>query len=213
MIEDAISRGAESLGQALTAGQASGLARLLVELERWNRRINLTAIRDIDEMVAGHILDSLSVRPYLHGKRILDIGTGPGFPGLPLAIVEPDRLFVLVDGNGKKIGFVNHAIGVLGLDNVTAVKARAEGYAPEARFDTVTARALATLPRLVELSAHLVGEDGRLLALKGKYPAEELEAIKSLPDWDHSVAELTVPGLEAHERHLVTVHRTKAEAQ
>ena len=89
-------------------------------------------------MVAGHILDSLSVRPYLHGECILDIGTGPGFPGLPLAIVEPDRQFVLVDSNGKKISFVNHAIGELGLDNVTAVKARAEDYAPGASFDTVT---------------------------------------------------------------------------
>lgn len=200
------------LGLALSEDQADQLSLLIVELERWNRRINLTAIRNPDEMVAGHILDSLAVEPYLRGDAILDIGTGPGFPGLPLAVVHPKRRFVLLDGNGKKISFVKHAIGELGLDNATAVKARVEDYAPEARFDTVTARALATIPRLIELSAHLVGEDGQLLALKGKYPAEELGAITALPEWDYSVTELTVPGLEAHERHLVTVRRTKTES-
>ena len=208
MIQRAISKGAASLNLTLGEAEIERLSKLLTELERWNRRINLTAIRDLNEMVAGHILDSLVVAPYLHGKRVLDIGTGPGFPGLPLAVVEPGREFVLLDSNGKKISFVQHAIGELGLDNVSAVKARIEDYAPEARFDTVTARALATVPRLIELSAHLVGEDGRLLALKGRYPAEELEAINALPDWDHNVTELSVPGLEAHERHLVTVQRT-----
>ena len=207
-----IQRGAEKLGLALSGDQIEKLSCLLAELERWNRRINLTAIRDPDDMVTGHILDSLAVQPHLQGVTVLDIGTGPGFPGLPLAIADPGRQFTLLDGNGKKISFVKHAIGELGLDNAIAVKARVEHYAPEARFDTVTARALATVPRLVELSAHLVGEDGRLLALKGKYPAEELDALTALPDWDYSVTKLTVPGLEAHERHLVTVRRTKTES-
>lgn len=207
-----IQRDAEKLGLALSGDQIEKLSCLLIELERWNRRINLTAIRDPDDMVAGHLLDSLAVQPHLRGVTVLDIGTGPGFPGLPLAIAEPGRQFTLLDSNGKKISFVKHAIGELGLDNAIAVKARVEHYAPEARFDTVTARALATVPRLVELSAHLVGEDGRLLALKGKYPAEELDALTALPDWDYSVTKLTVPGLEAHERHLVTVRRTKTES-
>ncbi len=99
---------------------------LLDELERWNRKVNLTAIRDRDEMVTAHIEDSLAARPLLRGKRILDIGTDAGFPGLPLAIVEPERDFHLVDSNNKKIQFVKHAAGLLGLDNVTATKARAE---------------------------------------------------------------------------------------
>ena len=191
----------------LSPTEAGKLASLLQSLAHWNRRINLTAIRDIDDMVTCHVLDSLAARKYLQGPRVLDVGTGGGFPGLPLAIVEPDLQFVLLDSSGKKVSFVRQMIAELGLDNAEAIKARAEDYAPEQRFDTVIARALATVPRLVELTSHLVGEDGQLLAMKGKYPAEELEATNSLPEWDYSVAELSVPGLEAHERHVVTVRR------
>ena len=210
--ESAIIDGSIRLGQSLTDQQVKQLALLLAELERWNQKINLTAIRKIDDMVAGHILDSLSVRSMLTGKRILDIGTGAGFPGLPLAIVEPGREFVLLDSNGKKITFVEHMIGELGLRNAKAIKARAEDYAPGNRFDTVIARALASLPKLVEWSTHLIGEEGRLLALKGKYPAEELEAIKSLPEWEYSVATVDVPGLEAHARHVVSIERFKVQS-
>jgi len=111
-------------------------------------------------MVTVHILDSLAARPLLRGTTVLDIGTGAGFPGLPLAIVEPDRRFVLLDSNNKKIQFVQHAAAVLGLANVEAVKARAEDYAPGYRFDTVIARAVASLPQLLELAGHHVGEGG-----------------------------------------------------
>lgn len=211
MTENAIKRGATKLGQDLSDDAVQKLTALLAELGRWNRRINLTAIRDPDEMVGGHVLDSLAVRPHLQGPRVIDIGTGAGFPGLPLAIVEPDIDFVLLDSNGKKISFVQHMIGELGLSNAKAVKARAEGYAPGNGFDTVIARALASVPRLVELSSRLVREDGRLLALKGKYPAEELEEIKTLPNWVYNVIELHVPGLEAHARHLVALRRTHTE--
>ena len=209
MSAEKIAAGAADLGQDLTAGAAAQLAALLSELQRWGKRINLTAILDPDEMIAAHVLDSLAVRPLLQGPQIIDIGTGAGFPGLPLAIVEPDLEFTLLDSNGKKISFVTHMIAELGLSNVTAAKARAEDYAPGNRFDTVIARALATVPRLVELSAHLVREDGQLLALKGKYPAEELEPITASPEWDFSVTELTVPFLEAHARHVVSVRRIK----
>ena len=178
---------------------------LLDELERWNRKLNLTAIRDRDEMVTAHLEDSLSAWPLLQGKRILDVGTGAGFPGLPLAIVEPTREFHLIDSNNRKIQFVRHVAGLLQLDNVTAVKARAEGYAPGYRFDTVIARALAALPALVKIAGHHVGEDGVFVALKGRYPEEELEQV---PDtWRCNVRELKVPGLAEGSRHAVLLTR------
>lgn len=209
MTAEKISAGLEVLRQDLPAGALQQLVALLRELGRWGRRVNLTAILEPGEMVSVHILDSLAVRPFVKGPRVIDIGTGAGFPGLPLAITEPDMEFTLLDSNGKKISFVNHVIGELGLANVTAVKARAEDYAPGKRFDTVTARALATVPRLVELSAHLVREDGQLLALKGKYPAAELEATTASPEWEYSVTELVVPFLDSHARHVVSVRRKK----
>jgi len=181
------------------------MADLLNELERWNRRFNLTAVRDPQEMVTAHIVDSLVARPFLEGTAILDVGTGAGFPGLPLAIVEPDREFTLLDSNNKKIMFVQHVTGLLELDNVTAVKGRSEDYAPGHRFDTVIARALATLPRLVEIAGHHVGEDGVFVALKGRYPAEELEEIRA--PWSHEAMQLRVPGLDAGSRHAVLLRR------
>ena len=156
-------------------------------------------------MVGGHVLDSLSVRPHLHGESILDVGTGAGFPGLPLSIAEPQRKFELLDSHGKKIGFVRHIIAALELDNTTAVKSRAQDYAPGNRFDTVIARALTAMPRFIELSAHLLRDDGVLLALKGKYPTEELDELPD--DWEYKVTELKVPGLESHARHLISLKR------
>jgi len=174
---------------------------LLGELGRWSQRVNLTAIRDPEEMITGHLVDSLVARPLLAGRRILDVGTGAGFPGLPLAIAEPERSFELVDSNNKKIMFVQHVAALLGLGNVTAIKARTEDYAPAERFDTVIARAVAALPRLIEIAGHHVGEDGVFVALKGRFPAEELESV---PDtWDYNVVELEVPGLEPGSRHAV----------
>jgi 16S rRNA (guanine527-N7)-methyltransferase len=209
MIKEKIAAGVEALQQEVPDAAIAQLVTLLGELGRWGKRINLTAILDPEEMIGAHVLDSLAVRPFIEGPQVIDIGTGAGFPGLPLAIAEPDIEFTLLDSNGKKISFVKHVIGELGLSNVVAVKARAEDYAPGKRFDTVIARALATVPRLVELSAHLVREDGQLLALKGKYPAEELEAIAALPEWEFCASKLTVPFLEAHARHVVSVRRAK----
>ena len=194
------------LGQEYPTGAAEKFAALLTELEKWNRRVNLTAIRDPEEMITGHLLDSLVARPLLAGTRVLDVGTGPGFPGLPLAIAEPNRHFTLLDSNRKKIMFVQHVAGLLGLDNVVAVKGRGEDYAPGQRFDTVIARALAALPRLVEIAGHHVREDGVFVALKGRYPAEELEQMSGKP-WGHVVTELRVPGLEKGSRHAVLLRR------
>lgn len=195
----------DGLGQSFPEATAEKLGILIDELERWNRKLNLTAIRDRGEMITGHLLDSLVAAPLLEGKTVLDVGTGPGFPGLPLAIVHPERQFTLLDSNNKKIMFVQHAAGLLGLDNVSAVKARGEDYAPGHGFDTVIARALAALPRLVEIAGHHVGEDGVFVALKGRYPTEELEKLE-LP-WRHAVTELNVPGLEKGSRHAVLLRR------
>ena len=180
--------------------------RLLDELERWNRKVTLTAVRDRAQMVALHLNDSLAARPLLHGRRILAVGTGPGFPGLPHAIVEPEREFTLLDSNNKKIMFVQHAAGLLELDNVTAVKARVEDYAPGHRFDTVIARALASIPKLVEIAGHHVGEGGVFVALKGRHPAKEIEELPA--PWSHEVMELDVPGLEPGSRHAVLLRRS-----
>ncbi len=208
---DILAEGVTALGQTLEAAQSAATLRLLDELERWNRKFNLTAVRDRQEMLTLHILDSLAVRPWLNGKDILDIGTGAGFPGLPLAIVEPARRFVLLDGNNKKIQFVRHAAMALGLDNVEAVKARAEDYAPGERFDTVTARAVAELATLVDVAGHLVREDGVFVALIGRYPAEELDQLPD--DWETSVHALSVPGLAAGSRHVVLLRRATGKKE
>jgi 16S rRNA (guanine527-N7)-methyltransferase len=208
---NALAEGLEALGQSLDDRQRAAMLRLLDELERWNRKFNLTAVRDRREMLTLHVLDSLAVRPWLHGETILDIGTGAGFPGLPLAIADPDRRFVLLDGNNKKIQFVNHALMTLGLDNVEAIKARAEDYAPGERFDTVTARAVAELATLVGVAGHLVREDGVFVALKGRYPADELDQMPD--DWETSVHALTVPGLAADSRHAVLMTRRTGQTE
>lgn len=206
-----IAAGVARLEQELPEGAAAKLARLLLALERWNARLNLTSIRDPKAMVAGHVLDSLSVRPYLEGRSVIDVGTGAGFPGLALALAEPGRQVELLDSNGRKIAFVRQMIGELGIGNASAVKARAEHYAPGTRFDTVVARAFAAIPELIEFAGHLVESDGVLLALKGKYPHEELRQLSIVNDlsnlWDYNVTEIAVPGLESHARHVVSLRR------
>jgi 16S rRNA (guanine527-N7)-methyltransferase len=198
----------DRLGQSFPDGTADKLGILIDELERWNRKVNLTAIRDRGEMITAHLLDSLVALPLLEGQTILDVGTGPGFPGLPLAIVQPERQFTLLDSNNRKIMFAQHAAGLLGLDNVSVVKARGEDYAPGHGFDTVIARALAALPRLVEIAGHHVREDGVFVALKGRYPEEELKDLVELDiPWSHAVTELDVPGLETGSRHAVLLRR------
>ena len=198
----------DRLGQSLPDGTADKLGILIDEPERWNRKVNLTAIRDRGEMITAHLLDSLVALPLLEGQTVLDVGTGPGFPGLPLAIVQPERQFTLLDSNNKKIMFAQHVAGLLGLDNVSVAKARGEDYAPGHGFDTVIARALAALPRLVEIAGHHVGEDGVFVALKGRYPEEELKDLVELDiPWSYAVTELDVPDLEKGSRHAVLLRR------
>ena len=191
-----LARDAALLGVALTPADAGRLLALLDELERWNRSYNLTGLASREEMITHHLLDSLSISPDLAGERIADVGTGAGFPGLPLAIVNPSRQFTLVDSSGKKVRFVAHATRTLALDNVTAFQARAETLRPEAPFDTVTARALAALPELLAQLAPLCGPATRVLAMKGRWPGKELEKLPA--PWRLAGSRtITVPGLDA----------------
>ncbi len=179
------------------------LSALLQELEKWNKKYNLTAIRNIQDMVGAHIMDSLSARPFIHGKSIIDVGTGAGFPGLPLAIVEPRSEFILLDSNRKKIGFIMHIINFLELKNVTIEKIRAENFFPIKGFDTVIARALSNVPNLISLTKHMLTDQGIIVALKGKQPIEELNKIPE--SWQYNLSRVVVPGINNHERHIVTL--------
>ena len=180
------------------------LMEYVTELMNWNRVYNLTSVRKPTYIVTRHILDSLTILPHLHGERILDIGTGAGLPGSPLAIACPEREFVLLDSSSKKLRFVQQTLGILNLDNVTLVDSRVEEYQPDALFDTIICRAFSDLPDFYRYAARLCNDEGRMLAMKGVYPMTEVECLEDKSVIDDVVA-LKVPGLDA-ERHLVIMH-------
>jgi 16S rRNA (guanine527-N7)-methyltransferase len=205
-----LAAGARDIGIALDSSGGEALLRLVDELELGNAQFNLTAIRDRPSMLRKHVLDSLSLQPFLRGVRVADIGTGAGFPGLPLAIVNPQRRFTLVEATGKKARFVVETAERLSVDNVQVVHSRAENYRPFELFDTVVARALSSLADFAAFAGHLCAPDGRLLAMKGKRPDEEISALpKSFRVL--AVHRLKVPGLD-DERHLVEFSQALAYA-
>jgi 16S rRNA (guanine527-N7)-methyltransferase len=207
---DVLTSGAAELGTPLSADQAGQLLRLLDELDDWNQRMNLTAIRERAQQITKHLLDSLAVHSHLHGVRIADIGTGAGFPGLPLAIALPQLQLTLVDSTAKKLKFVEHAAQTLGLRNVQTVHTRAEEYRPKERFDCVVSRAVGPIETFVKWSGHLCVGGGRLLAMKGRYPTDELAHIPN--GWKlAAVHRLNVPGLD-EQRHLVELCRSHDRA-
>lgn len=190
---------------------AAPLLDYLALLTRWNRTYNLTAIRDPREMLVKHLLDSLAMHRHLDaieaaGGELADLGTGPGLPGIPLAIARPGLRVALVESNGKKARFLREAVRKLGLaPRVRVLESRIEAVDEAGAFAAITARALATLPLILELGGHLLGADGVLLAMKGADPVGEIEALPA--GWAvRARHRLDVPGLEA-ERHLVVVGR------
>lgn len=192
------------LGVPLDEPVRQGLIDYVLLLAKWNKAFNLTAIRDPAQMVTRHLLDSIAVAPHLAEGRVIDVGTGPGLPGIPLALVFPERRFVLLDSNSKKTRFLVQAKAALGLDNVEVVHARVEDHRPERLFDTVITRAFASLPDILKSSCHLLAPDGSFLAMKGLVPHEELAA---LPAGFHvvEIIRLVVPGLDEEQRHLVRI--------
>lgn len=197
--------GLRALG--LDAALAEPLLAYLSLLARWNATYNLTAIRDPREMLVKHLLDSLAMQPFVRDTATLaDLGTGPGLPGIPLAITTPGLQVTLVESNGKKARFLREAVRQLKLGNASVAESRIEAFTPATHFDAITARALATLPLILELGGHLLQPAGRLLAMKGVIPEDEIAALPA--GWRvAAIHPLPVPGLEA-ERHLVEVVRT-----
>ncbi len=189
----------------LTELQISQLVTLVEQLDKWNKAYNLTSVRDPMEMLVKHILDSLVVSPYLQGERFIDVGTGPGLPGLPLAIINPDKQFVLLDSLGKRITFIRQVCHLLKLDNVTAVQSRVEKYQPERLFDGVISRAFASLQDMLNWCYHLPSNNGKFYALKGLVPEQELENLAEGLKLQR-IESLMVPELEG-QRHLVIIDK------
>jgi 16S rRNA (guanine527-N7)-methyltransferase len=186
----------------VTDEQRQQLVGFVALLDKWNKAYNLTSVRDPNEMMVRHIFDSIVVSPHLEGEKFIDVGTGPGLPGIPLAIMNPDKTFFLLDSLGKRIRFIKQALHELKISNVTPVQSRVEAFQPQEKFDAVLSRAFASMTDMVNWCHHLPKpETGTFLALKGQMPQDE---IAQLPDWCSvtEIKSLAVPELDG-ERHLV----------
>ncbi|WP_318369057.1 16S rRNA (guanine(527)-N(7))-methyltransferase RsmG [Enterobacter sp.] len=198
-----LSRLLNEAGISLTDHQKQQLVAYVDMLHKWNKAYNLTSVRDPNEMLIRHILDSIVVAPHLTGSRFIDVGTGPGLPGVPLAIVLPEAHFTLLDSLGKRIRFLRQVQHELKLENITPVQSRVEDFPAEPPFDGVVSRAFASLNDMVSWCHHLPGEQGRFYALKGLVPDDEIAALPAGLTVE-SVVKLVVPQLDG-ERHLVVI--------
>lgn len=196
-------QGLEALQLALNELQVEQLLKFIKLIEKWNKAYNLTAVRDLREMVSLHLLDSLAILPHIKLATIADIGTGAGLPGIPLAIALPDCQFTLVDSNSKKTRFVQQAVLELQLNNVEVVHSRVELLQPKHLFSTVISRAFASMPDILALTQHLQADNGVLLAMKGQVPAQELAVLSET----YRVIPISVPGIDA-ERCLIELERS-----
>ena len=205
-LQNQLETGLAGLALALPGTAVDALLDYVELLQRWNAAYNLTAVRDPAEMVTRHLLDSLAIAPHVRGATLADLGTGPGLPGIPLAIVAPERAVTLVDSNGKKVRFLREAVRALKLPNARAVEARVETL--DGQYDCVTARAFAEIAQMLAWGGHLLAPGGEWLAMKGRRPDEELAALP--PGFRlEAVHALQVPGLDA-ERHLAVLRRAGA---
>lgn len=200
-LTEGLTQGIVALGEDPANHPCELYLRFIDELVKWNKAYNLTAIREPELMLTHHILDSLSLLPFIHGQRCLDVGTGAGLPGMILALARPDTYWVLLDSKIKKIRFLHHILREFGLNNVEIAHNRVESYQPDQPFTTIVTRAFSTLANFAAMTAHLKGDDCHLLAMKGEYPVQELVEVASMPV---QVKKLAVPGLNA-ERHLVII--------
>ncbi|WP_461537388.1 16S rRNA (guanine(527)-N(7))-methyltransferase RsmG [Spongorhabdus nitratireducens] len=208
VLEQRLRAGIAAMKLDLSEQAIAGLMQYLELLQKWNKAYNLTAIRDPEEMVTKHLLDSLSITGYIKEGRVLDVGTGPGLPGMILAIVRPDLNFTLLDCNGKKTRFLTQVKLTLGLDNVTVLNDRVEARPASERYDCITSRAFSALEDMIEWTEHLLDENGCWLAMKGVYPQDELAKVhQRWPDIKlETCDELRVPDCDG-ERHLVILRR------
>jgi len=200
----ALAQGVRALGLTVSAATQAKLLAYVALLEKWNRTYNLTAIRDPERMVVHHLLDSLAVLPHFPrapALRVIDVGSGAGLPGIPLALLHPEWHVALLDSNGKKAAFMRQATAELGIANSEVIAVRVESYRPALPFDVVVSRAYSTLESFIGATSGLINPSGRWLAMKGTYPAEELVSIaQRVRVLD--VPRLAVPGLSA-KRHVV----------
>lgn len=198
-------QGIQELGIIVPESAVERLLQYVELLQKWNKVHNLTAVREPEKMITHHLLDSLSVLPHLPGGRVLDVGSGAGLPGIPLALARPDWRVTLLDCNHKKTAFLRQASIELELANIEVSAERVESWRPDRPFDTVVSRAFSDLPEFAGLAGHLVSPDGVLAAMKGVHPFEELAQLPAGYRVE-KVVPLSVPGLDA-ERHLVLVRR------
>lgn len=185
-------------------GCAERLLRYLALLEKWNRVYNLTGVRDMPTMVTSHLLDSLSVHPFITGRYLLDVGSGAGLPGLPLAVAMPDLRVTLLESRQKRARFLEYVVSTLGLANVDVVCRRVEQYQPQQKFDTLVTRAFSTIAAFTDLAGHLCAKGGKLIALKGRCPEAELADVDQKRFKVTEVCPVSVPGLNA-SRHVVVL--------
>ncbi|WP_110969850.1 16S rRNA (guanine(527)-N(7))-methyltransferase RsmG [Pseudomonas huaxiensis] len=203
---DELSTGARQLGLELSEAQQEQLLAYLALLIKWNKAYNLTAVRDPDEMVSRHLLDSLSVMSFIHSDRWLDVGSGGGMPGIPLAILHPEKQVTVLDSNGKKTRFLTQVKLELKLDNLTVIHKRAEEFQPEQPFTGIISRAFSSMENFTNWTRHLGNSQTQWLAMKGLHPADELVALPA--DFEvESEQALTVPGCQG-QRHLLILRRT-----